>query len=340
MKLTNSRRSEVILLLVGLILLVLVFGCGEAKEEAQWPKSRSIAGRKQGLSHISGLLVDGKFAFVAIGGTIADQNDGTNGIRRIALDTGEVTVVDASNNLTQVESGGMASDEKFIYWNAGGSIWRCAKDGGRPERVVSENVGIGIDMAVGKGRIFWVNHGYYVAGASAPPRPIYSVSNMGGHSEIFADNQEIPHDIVADDKFVYWHTSAALMKQLLTGGEPVAIVKIDPGAGLGGLSQDKDSLYFGFRRKGESAWALTRIEKNGGEPITLVERYAIESSLSDNKNIYFFRDNEWSAYSLCRIAKTGGDVTVLDSGYAGGALAAEGDSIYFAGLDDLWSIAK
>src|SRR5436305_6799735 len=113
-----------------MILSAMFLGCGElSKPAAEWTKARKIAGKEQKLSHVSGLVVDDKFAYVTIGGTIADQNEGTSGLRKVSLDSGAVTSPDNGENLPQSDSGGLCADEKFIYWNAGGNILRVSKDG-------------------------------------------------------------------------------------------------------------------------------------------------------------------------------------------------------------------
>ncbi len=56
-----------------LLLLGAILGCSKVAHQPDWTKARKIAGKEQRLSHISGLVVDDKFAYVTIGGTIADQ---------------------------------------------------------------------------------------------------------------------------------------------------------------------------------------------------------------------------------------------------------------------------
>jgi hypothetical protein len=75
-----------------MILSAIFLGCGElSKPTAKWTKARKIAGKEQKLSHVSELVVDDKFAYVTIGGTVADQNEGTSGLRKVSLDSGAVT---------------------------------------------------------------------------------------------------------------------------------------------------------------------------------------------------------------------------------------------------------
>ena len=52
-------------------LLAMILGCGElTKPASEWAKAKRIAGKEQGLSHVSGLVIDDKFAYVTIGGTV------------------------------------------------------------------------------------------------------------------------------------------------------------------------------------------------------------------------------------------------------------------------------
>ncbi len=321
-------------------LLFVMLGCGESKKDVQWDKSKKIAGKEQRLSHISSLVIDGKYAFVSVGGTLADQRDGNSGIRRVELTTGEVTILDDGTTLPQSELGGLAADDKYLYWNTGGSIRRIAKDGGKAEQVVGENVGIGIDLIVDDEKVYWINHGYYVAGQAPVPQPVFFAPKGGGNTEVFADAQLTPHSLVADNTHVYWQTASALMKQLKTGGPAESVYTLEEGAGIDHLAQDANSLYFGLRGKGESRWNLMKIAKTGGEPVTLVKRISAMPFVVDDANVYFFNEGGLTTTALNKVPKDGGEPVSLDSGYASGGLALGGDKIYFASLDDILSIQK
>ncbi|HEY0547068.1 MAG TPA: DUF5050 domain-containing protein [Pyrinomonadaceae bacterium] len=325
----------------GSLLLGAILGCGQlTKPAAEWTKAKRIAGKEQKLSHISGLVVDDKFAYVTMGGTLADQNEGTSGLRKVALDSGAVTNLDDGKNLPQSDYGGIAIDEKYIYWNAGGNILRIAKDGGKPEVVASEHVGIGVDMAVDDEKVYWANHGYYSPNSTTLPKPIYMVSKEGGKAEIFADQQNIPNSLVIDEKYVYWLTSNSIMKQAKAGGGTQVISQITDKEGVDEMSGDAESLYFGFRGAGESRWALHKISKQGGEPQTIVKRYSLKPVAVDETNIYFFDEDGLNADVFCRVPKNGGEVTKLDEGYAPGIIAQSKTLVYIASLDDIYSFTK
>ncbi len=325
----------------GTILLAMILGCGGLADGPDWAKCRKIAGKAQGLSHISGMVIDDKFAYVIMGGTIADQNEGNSGVRKVSLETGAVTMIDDGiKNMPQSDYGGMAVDDKYLYWKGGGNILRAAIDGGKPEAVVTENVGIGIDLVVDQERVYWVNHGYYSPGQPATPKPIYSAAKKGGKSEIFADEQMVPHSLVADESHVYWLTRSAVMKQAKAGGQAQAVYQIGEKEGLDELSQDADNLYFGYRGPGNSRWALRKVAKSGGEPLTLVKSYALQPAAIDDENVYFFDDNSMYKNALCKVPKNGGEVTRLDIGYSSGVIAQSKTLVYFAGGDDILSFAK
>lgn len=44
--------------IVGVAFMAMPLGCGESKSEPQWTKSKVIAGKEKGLSHVSGLVID------------------------------------------------------------------------------------------------------------------------------------------------------------------------------------------------------------------------------------------------------------------------------------------
>ncbi|MGA9994840.1 MAG: hypothetical protein WBP93_05455 [Pyrinomonadaceae bacterium] len=324
------------------LLLGAVLGCGGLSKQpvAEWTKARKIAGKEQKLSHISGLVIDGKFAYVTMGGTIADQKEGTSGLRKVALDSGAVTNLDNGENLPQSDYGGVAIDEKFIYWNAGGNILRVSKDGGKPEAVASEHVGIGVDMAVDNEKVYWANHGYYSPNSPTRPSPIYAVAKQGGQAEIFADQQNIPHSLVLDEKFVYWLTPTNILKQAKSGGQAQVIYQATDKEGVDILAQDKENLYFGFRGAGESRWALRKVSKQGGDAQALVKTITLTQFAVDDTNIYFFDEHSLMKDDLCRVSKQGGEVAKLDTGYASGVIAQSDSLVYFASLDDIFSFTK
>lgn len=336
----KTLRNYVSLLSAISLLLGAILGCSKVANPpaAQWTKARKIAGKGQGLSHVSGLIVDEKFAYVTIGGTVADQNAGTSGLRKVALDTGAVTNLD--NSFPQSDSGGIAIDEEYIYWNAGGNILRLSKDGGKPETVAAENVGIGVDIAVDNEKVYWANHGYYSANTPTKPSPIYAVPKQGGKTEIFADQQNIPHSLVLDQEFVYWVTPSSILKQAKTGGTPQVIYQATSKEGVDELTQDSENLYFGFRGAGKSRWALRKISKQGGEPRTLVTTYSLKPVVADETNIYFFDEDGLTSDAFCRVSKNGGEVTRVDTGYSSGVIAQSKALVYIASLDDIYGFTK
>jgi len=337
----KQHRTTVGMLTAISLLTLAVLGCRGLANPPDWTKGRKIAGSQQGLSHISGLVVDEKFAYVTIGGTIADQNAGTIGLRKVALDSGEVTVLDDGLvNFTQSDRGGVAIDDKFIYWNAYGKILRIPKAGGKPDVIASEHVGIGVDIVVDNEKIYWANHGYYSSNSPTRPSPVYCVPKQGGATQIFADQQSIPSSLVVDEKFVYWVTPESIVKKAKSGGEPQVIFQASKEEGVDELGQDSESLYFGFRGAGKSRWALRQISKQGGEPQTVAKTFTLGQIAADDTNIYFFDEHSVMKDDLCRVSKKGGEVARLDTGYASGIITQGRTLIYFATLDDIYSFPK
>jgi hypothetical protein len=325
---------------ITVVSLITSIGCSRLAKEPEWTKARRIAGKEQGLSHISGLVLDDKFAYVTIGGTVADQNEGTSGLRKVDLESGAVTSLDAGEKTPQSDYGGIAIDQNFIYWNAGGSILRISKAGGKPEAIASEHVGIGADIAVDDKRVYWANHGYYSPNSPTRPSPIYSVSKLGGAAEIFVDEQHVPSNLVLDEEFVYWVTPTSILKRAKSGGATQVIFQASDKEGVDQLAQDGGDLYFGFRGAGESRWALRKVSKQGGEPETVVKRYSLKPIVIDETNIYFFDEEGMTKDVLCRISKTGGEVAKLDFGYASGVIAQSKSTVYFATLFDVYGLPK
>lgn len=335
---TNHKSCLTFIVTLSL-LLAAILACGKSDKTPEWAQSRKIAGKEQRLSHISGLVTDDRFAYVTVGGTIADQNEGNSGLRKVALDSGAVTTLDDGKQLPQSEYGGIALDDKYVYWNPGGSILRIAKEGGKPEVVAAENVGGGIDMVVDSEKVYWANHGYYSAN-SPVLKPIYSVAKQGGKTEVFADQQKIPHSLIGDEKYLYWITASGISKQSKTGGQPEVIYQIGDKEAVDNLSQDSDNLYFGFRSAGNSRWALCKVSKQGGAPQTLVRTYSLKPVVVDENDVYFFDEASLLKDVFCKISKSGGPVTKFDTGYESGGIAQSKTQVYFAGLDEIYSHTK
>lgn len=320
----------------------MILGCGgtNLKPAPEWTKSKKIAGKEQKLSHVSGIAVDEKFAYVTMGGTIADQNEGTSGLRKIALDSGAVSVLDDGKSMPQSDNGGIVLDEKYVYWNTNGKIMRVSKDGGNPEAIASEKVGIGIDMAVDNEKVYWSNHQYYSPNSPMKPSPVFMVSKRGGTVEIFVDNQNVPGNIVVDEKYVYWRAASGIFKRSKSGGQPQYVFQLTDKQGVDELVQDAENLYFSFRGAGESRWILHKISKNGGEPQMLAKTTTVRALIADDANVYFIDEDSASPNALFKVSKNGGEVAKIDGGYSGGTIAQSKTQVYFGSLDTVYSFAK
>lgn len=335
----KTQRHFLTLAIAMSLLLAAILGCSKLKEKPDWTKMKKIAGKQQRLSHISGMVIDDKFVYVTMGGTLADQNEGNSGLRKVALDTGNVTLLDDGKKLPQSENGGIALDDKYVYWNREGNILRISKDGGTPEVVAADHVGVGVDMVVDGEKLYWVNHGYYSQG-SPTVSAIYMVAKQGGKTEIFADQQRIPHCLATDEKNLYWLTANAVVKQAKTGGQTEVVHQISDKEGLDELSQESDSLYFGWRSPGNSRWGLRKVSKQGGEATTLVKTYSLKPVVVDETTVYFFDEESLYKDAFCKVSKNGGQVTRIDTGYETGVIAQSKTQVYFGSMNDIYSYGK
>lgn len=338
---TSSNRLTASLCTVFVALAALA--CGKVEQKPQWPNSKKLAGKQQGLSHVSNIVVDDKFAYVTIGGTVADANAGTNGLRKIDLATGAVTSLDDGKQSPQAAHGGIGIDEKYVYWKAGSTIQRIAKEGGTSETIVSENVGMGIDLAVDNERVYWTNHGYYSANTPQVSSPIYSALKSGGKAETFVADQMVPHDVAVDDKFVYWCTPTSVLRRSKTGGDVFVIFQANDKEGVDNLAVYRGDVHFGFRAADSSRWALRKLATSSTEPQmikTIASKYSLKPIAFDGDNLYFFDEDGLNSDVLCRTTINGGNVEKLDSGYSGGTIAVGKSGVYFGTLDDVMVIGK
>jgi len=339
----NKSSNKLNALVAVSFIALFALACGKIEQKPQWQNSKKLAGKEQGLSHVSNIVVDDKFAYVTIGGTVADANAGTNGLRKVDLATGAVTSLDDGKQSPQAERGGIALDDKYVYWKAGGTIQRIAKEGGTSETIVSENVGMGIDLAVDTERVYWTNHGYYSANTPQVPSPIYSALKSGGKAEIFVADQLVPHDIAVDDKFVYWCTPTSVVRKPKAGGDLFIAFQASDKEGVDNLAVYRGDVYFGFRGAGSSRWALRKLVTSSLEPQmtkTIASKYSTKPIAFDGDNLYFFDEDGLTADVLCRTSINGGNIDKLDTGYSGGTIAIGKNGVYFGALDDLMVIGK
>lgn len=330
------------LLLITLILAAVSIACSSTPSgpKAQWTAMTKIAGKEKGLAHIASLAADETSVYTVIGGTVADQKEGTNGLRKVDIKTGEVTMLENGDKFPQSETGGIAIDDKYVYWNGGGNIMKIAKSGGKAEAIVTEKVGIGIDMATDGVKVYWANHGYYSPGQPTAPGAIYAVPVAGGPAEVIADGQMAQGNVALDDKYVYWTTYAGVMRRAKSGGAVETVLAIGDKEGVDKLAVDTESVYFGYRGAGESRWALKKVAKGGGEPVILAKTFSAKEFVVTEAAVYFFDEEGMSDDVLCKISKNGGDITKLDRGYARGAIGQNKTNIFLGTLDDIYTVAK
>lgn len=316
------------LVAVGLVVL----GCTAAPPQAEWTAAQKVAGREQGLSHISGLAVDEKFLYVAMGGTQADQKAGQSGIRKIDLTSGQVSPL--ADTPPQSAEGGFEAHDRYLYYNTGGQLLRLDKGGGKPEPLTRENVGASIDLAVGQ-RLYWCNHGSYQQ-SEANTTAVYSCPKEGGPVTVFAPCKSSPHSLIVDSGRVYWLAGSTLYAQpQKDGAKPLELLQVSPEEGLDELAQDQDNLYFGKRGAGQSRWGLFKIPKSGGAPQLLSKTCSLKPFLPCPDGIFFFDQEGLTTDLLCKLSQ--GKVAILDRGYIGEDAVLGGNSVYFSSLDTVYA---
>ncbi len=315
----------------------LFSGCIKLPSEPSWTKSRKIAG-KEHLMHVEALAVDDQFAFVLVGANLADQQEGKTGVRKVSLADGSVTVFEKGDYFPAEGRDTVALDDKYFYWTSTGKILRQLKTGGAIEVIATDSVGMGIDLAMDKERLYWTNHGYYSKNMQTMA-PIFSVSKNGGKTEIFSERQYVPNNLIVDDKFLYWVSANKILKKDKSAGDVQTVYEVEEKDNISGLRQDTDTLYF---IAGTSKPTLYRLPKSGGEAQKLTDNiYSVTQFAVDESYVYYFIAQGFSSTDICKVPKTGGAVVKVDSGkYSQGSLVLGKTEIFFSDGFGLFSVAK
>jgi hypothetical protein len=315
----------------------LFSGCIRLPPEPSWAKSRKIIG-KEHLMHVEALAVDDQFAFVVVGANLADQQEGKTGVRKISLADGSVTVFEKGDYFPAEGRDTVALDDKYFYWTSTGKILRQLKTGGAIEVIATDSVGMGIDLAMDKERLYWTNHGYYSKNMQTLA-PIFSVSKNGGKTEVFSERQYIPNNLIVDDKFLYWVSANKILKKDKRGGEIQAVYEVSEKDNISGLRQDADHLFF---VAGTSKNTLYSVSKQGGEAQKLTDNIdSVTQFAVDETYVYYFIAYGFTSADICKVPKTGGAVVKVDSGkYAQGSLVVGKTEIFFSDGFGLFCVAK
>ncbi len=324
-------------LLIFATLFSIFSGCKQAPPAPSWTKSRKIVG-KEYLQHVEAFAVDGQFAFVVVGANLADQQEGKTGVRKVSLADGRVTVFEKGDYFPAEGRDAVAIDDKYFYWTSTGKLLRQLKAGGPIETIAADSVGIGIDLAMDKERLYWSNHGYEGPNMQTVA-PIFSVSKNGGKTESFIERQYLPNNLIVDDQFLYWTSGNKILKKAKSAGDVQTVFEVAEKDNISGLRQDEEALYF---TAGTSKHALYRLSKAGGEAVKLTDNiFSVTQFAVDDTHVYYFIAYGFSGTDLCKVPKTGGAVVKIDSGtYAQGSLALGKTEIFFSDGFGLFSVAK
>jgi hypothetical protein len=332
------RNAKVVMkLLIFSTLFGFLSGCKPSPPKPSWPKSKKIAG-KEHLMHVEALAVDEQYAFVVVGANLADQQEGKTGVRKVSLGDGNVTVFEKGDYFPAEGRDAVAVDDRYFYWTSTGKILRQLKTGGQIEVVTADSVGIGLDLAMDKERLYWANHSY--EGPNMQPiKAIYSVKKNNGKTEIFVEGQYIPNNLIVDEKFLYWTSGNKILKKPTNGADVQTVYEVAEKENISGLRQDADTLYFSA---GNSKHALYRLAKQGGEAAKLVDDiFSVAQFAVDDRDVYYFIARGFTETEICKVPKTGGAVAQVDTGsYAQGSLVVGITDIYFSDGFGLFSIAK
>jgi Domain of unknown function (DUF5050) len=309
-------------------ILGFILGCSESAKTPEWTKGKVLV---ENLESPSALIADEKYLYFVTGGHLASLNAGTSGLWKMPIGGGppvqlfkgfqkdEKTVV-LPNTFV------LATDEKYVYF-AAGYIYRILKDGGeQPEQIVA---GSPTEMVVDEENIYWHNF----VGDGMKPTPVYSVNKKGGEVKTLTDAATIL-DIAVDKDTFYWAQPDGIYKMPKKGGEKVLITAPKSGGRITGMTTDQNSIYF---LNDETLFMIPKI----GDAILQFASGVnyVHKFYTDEKNIYFVRNEGPFGTSLNKVSKTDGSVTQLDVGYIK-SFAVGKEKIYVSDISKIFEIGK
>lgn len=326
--------AAIISLVLILLVLIALAGCYKPQtRQPEWTRCKVLADKQD---HPNGIAVDDKFVYYSTGGMLSSQQEGTNNIRRVSIAGGEATVL-ASGGGDWLPSGGIALDERFVYFTAFDRVLRVPKEGGAVETVATGVAGVNYLAASGD-RLYLLSFIH-----RDTPVPIRSVPKNGGKVEIVVENQLGANDLQVDGDFIYWMTPGGVMRARKDGSEQTKIYSADKGY-TARLLVDAGNLYF---TQGEGRQALMKLAKTGGAAVQLAPSINhVHHLVADDSSIYYF-DNEKTGsalggLALRKVSKDGSSPVTLDTGEGGWIddIAAGRADIFFRGIGEIYSIPK
>jgi PKD repeat protein len=183
--------------------------------------------------------------------TVDDFNVyGTQGftIKRISRDGASGGVVAPSYFYVA----GIDNDGSYVYWLDEGmaTVYRALADQAGDAEFVSTGSGLGVDLVVGGGYVYWIE-GY---------ENLYRAPSSGGTAERLASDLAWGIRLEVDEEYVYIIESGAnqVTRMPVTGGERTALGPVGCPAESCAMTQDSAHLYLA------NSWGLSRITKEDG----------------------------------------------------------------------------
>jgi hypothetical protein len=163
-------------------------------------------------------------------------------IRRVPISGGVATTLASG----QASPAGLAVDEQNVYWtNSGmriqdGAVMRVARAGGTPTTLASGQWGVGADIAVGSGHVFWTGN----SGGTETPT-VRKVPIDGGGVTVVVSSLSNGAGIAVDPWRIYWVNfdvaGGSVRSMPIDGGSPTVLAdQVNPR----GLAIDGTNVYW------------------------------------------------------------------------------------------------
>jgi hypothetical protein len=163
-------------------------------------------------------------------------------IRRVPIGGGIVTTLASG----QESPAGLAVDEQNVYWTSlgiriqDGSVRKVARAGGTPTTLAADQWGVGADIAVGSGYVFWTGNS-----GGAETATVRKVPIDGGAVSVVVSGSSNGAGIAVDPWRIYWVSfdvsGGSVRSAPIEGGTPTVLAdQVSPR----GLAIDGTNVYW------------------------------------------------------------------------------------------------
>jgi hypothetical protein len=243
---------------------------------------------------------------------------------------------------------GLTVDDSFVYWSTGGTSDGAIKKvpvGGGPVSVIAGELESPLEVVAHPTGIYWVA---LMTHQTLDNGNVSWLPHGGGAHTIVVEQQQHPLRLALDDQSIFWtNLKGGSLMRMPIDRSSVAIALVRSDRPYYGIAVDDSNVYWtsianpSVPKPGDPeplpSGFITRLSKDGGEPVTLASEQVNPLNIAVHKDhVYWMNigvvrsDFTTGPASLMKVPVGGGEpmavVANLDSG---GDLAADDQNIYY-----------